>query len=419
VFAAGTFAFPTVTGDFSVTGLGFEPKMVVLFGGNQATEDTLLTGLTRPGIFLSLCTVDWDGVGIKTFCLSIAGNTSAHTVSDPVGYVRCAGHAGERPIRMQDSSGSGGIDYRASLITFDPDGFTLTVSHAAPGNRPIHWWAMAGDVVAAFAANTAGSFDTGFPIHSFLAMNGPATGGGDEVAWGGDSWLHFGTSHYPTDASTLDARVSATTHTGCLPSSGAGRQGFTEQFQYEGVPGNRVCHDLSAAGPAILSGYVLVQPDVVNGTEAVITNVGSITDYTHVSWMGNDGTAGAVVTPATIGNVTSVSVPDWFDRFDLVMFSTINGATASLGTAELRYGLGVLHPDYQGCVVMGADGSFYQSSSKCAARCTAAGAQAAEGTILGSTFELETVLGGSIDVSYHAFGRPELGWLPSIYRRVR
>lgn len=411
-YAAGSFAFPTSTGDYSVTGLGFEPEMVVLFGGNQATEDTLLTGLTRPGIFLSICAKHYSTPGaINKFCISIAGNTAGG--GSTVGFSRAA-----VPVRMQNNVSASGIDYRASAITFDPDGFTLTVSHAAPANRPIHWWAIAGGVASAFANNLAGTFAGGFEVKSLLGLNGPATGGGAEIQTNSDSWLHFGTSHYPGNAGTLDTRYSGTTHTGCLPSSSAGRQGFTEQFQYEGIPGNRLCFDISAVGPAILDGYVLVAPNALHGSSAVISNSGSITDQTIVAWLGAEGIAKALVTPATVGAMTTVPAPDHFDLFDLVMVSTINGAAAVLGSAVLRYGLGVLHEDYQGCVVMGADGSFYQSRTKMAARCTAAGVQAAEGEIQGPTFTAETVLGGSIDVTYHAFGRLSAPWLPQIYRRI-
>lgn len=424
-YAAGTFDFPLSTGDFSVTGLGFQPEMVIMFGGNQATEDTLLTGLTRPGLFLSMCAVDYaNPANLNVQSISIAGNAGGGGTT--FGYTRTFSTTGGLPVRMQNTTGSAGIDYRASQITFDADGFTLTVSHAAPGNRPIHWWAVNSEdrgLASELALDTTGFFDTGFQIESFLGMAGP-TSGNAEANTDSDSWLQFGTSHWPNNAVDLDTRFSGVTHTGINATGPGGRQGWTEAFQFSGVNAQRLVFDLGTAGPSLADGYTHAEPTVLFGTEAVISAADTdVHDQTTVVWTGIPGDARQLIGGATVGDVVSKSTPSWFDRFALVMFSTINGPIdvgAGVGSAgTLRYGLGVLHPDYQGCVAMGDDGSFYQSTTKCAANCTASGAEAVEGTILGPTFEVETVVGGAIEVTYHAFGvLKRLGMIPQIYRRV-
>jgi hypothetical protein len=417
-FAAGSFLFPTSTGDHSVTGVGFQPALVVMFGSNQATEDTLLTSVTRPGLFLSICVNDYDGVGIKTFCISIAGNTGSGGTA--IGYTRFSGHTGNAPIRMQNTTSASGIDYRANGITFDSDGFTLTVSHAAGADRPIHWWAVSDDmdVAGIHDQDTSGDFDVNFAVRSILGLNGPATGGLAEVTTNSDSWLHFGSAHYPSDAVSTTTRVSAESHTGCLPSGPLGREGFTEQFQYSGTAGNRVCFDLRDAGVAIGDDYVTATPTALHGDTVTITTNSSLTSHEVLAVLGIDGIGSVVTTPADVGDIVTTSSPSWFNKFQLVMFSTVNGANVSVSSAQLRYGLGVLHPDYQGCVVMGDDGSFFQSRSVAVAHCTAGGEETAVGEINGSNFTLETAAGGSIVVNYHAFGILEAPWTPQIYRRV-
>lgn len=421
-FAAGTFPFPTSTGTFSVTGVGFEPKMVVMFGGNQATEDTHLTGLTRPGVFLSVSSFDYFDFNINTWCLSVAGNTSGGGTT--MGYTRFSGHTGNTPIRMQATTGAANIDYRANGITFDADGFTLTVSHAAPANRPIHWWAVDGEIASWFDANTTGTFPGDFPIRSFLGLAGPV-GGGDpnENFSTTDAWLFFGTQHWPKNAESLATRYSALTHTGLNTVGAGGRQGWTEQPAYNGTNAERLVFDLGTAGPAFQESYTTSEPDVLFGTDAVVAAGDTDqTDYTNVVWMGYDGMANGLTTDPDVGDSISVSTPSWFNQFALVMFTTINGPDA-VGTGvgpegEIRYGIGVLHPDYQGCVVMGSGGSFYQSTTKCMAGHDATNLSVVEGTILGDTFELETVQNGygSFTANYHAFG-PEIRFVPDIYRR--
>lgn len=416
-YAAGGFDFPTSTGGFSVTGLGFRPKLLVMFGSNQSTVDTLLTGLTRPGLFLSLNSLDHITSAVSSFCLSFA--TNSNSGSPAVGYTRFAG-----PVRMQNTTNSAGIDYRADTLTFDGDGFSLNVTHAAPGVRPIHWWATDAPSASILGTDLSGPVaGAGFEIRSFLALSSPQSGSLVEGNTDADSWLHFGTTHYPSNAVILTDHIGRVCHTGLWLGGLGGRQGYTRQQTNSGSSGERVCLYIgSGAAGTLTEGYTLAGPQTLHGNdpEFAIIFAAGITNQQHIAFLKADGTAGDLTSPSTVGNSISVSTPSWFDEFELVMFTTVNGANVSgpFDPDQLRYGLGVLHEDYQGCVAVGDDGSFYQSRDKMAATCTAAGAQAAVGTILGPTFEMETTVGGSVVGGYHAFGPLEAPWMPQIYRRV-
>lgn len=413
MYAAGGFDFPTVSGDYSVTGLRFRPKMVVFFGSNQATVDTHLTGLTRPGLFMSVCCVDYASSStINSYCLSIAGNTQT---SDNLGYARAT-----LPIRMQDTSGGSGIDYRANAITFDPTGFTLTVSHAATGVRPIHWWASS-QFVSTTGINVGGTFSGNFPIKSGLGLSSPTSGSPTEGTTDSDSWLHFGTTHYPGNRTLTTEHVGGVCHTGCVPFTASGRQGYTQQFIRDGFAGDWLHIDLESLAAGVIGDkYKILNPDTLHGTNAVITNNGGggIDDQQLIAWTKAEGTADFLTSSASLDDPVTFFTPSWFNEFKLIMFTTVNGANVTASeTSQLRYGIGVLHEDYQGCVVFGADGSFYQSRDKMAATCTSSAAQAAVGEIQGSTFTAETVLGTGVAGIYHAFG-PLADWFPQIYRRV-
>src|SRR5262245_14574428 len=134
MYAAGGFNFPTVTGNYSVTGVGFQPQCVVMFCSNQATVGTLLTGLTGPGVGASINAITYgSSSAITSFFLALNGRADA-TRGNYRGYQGCIS-------MMTDATGAGTVDYRASTITFDGDGFTINVTNAATGVRPIHWFA--------------------------------------------------------------------------------------------------------------------------------------------------------------------------------------------------------------------------------------------------------------------------------------
>lgn len=419
-YAAGSFLFPTSTGDFSVTGVGFEPQIVVMFGSNQAAEDTLLTGLTggangRPGIFYSYNARDYTTDGqINSFCISAAGASEA---GGGQGFTRA-----KLPVRMQDDTSASNIDYRANAITFDPDGFTITVTNAAPDDRPISWWACGSDQVVwassldDYSGTVAAAYDGGFPARSIIALSGPAAGFGTEATSNADSWLWEGGVHYPHTGLTLDDRWAAEAHTGLQAGTVLGDQGFTEVFATNGTTGNRLVRGLGSVGPALVDSVWVVEPTALHGSEPEFAIGGSLDTQALFAWTSAEGLSDGFESPSVVGNTNSVSVPAWFDRWELIMFATINGDFAGTPNAELRFGVGVLHPDYQGCAVFGDDGSFFQSRQYMAATCTSAAARYASGEIQGATYEVTTEAGGQVSGIYHGFGPLEFGWVPQMYR---
>lgn len=432
MYASGMFDFPTVTGDFSVTGLGFEPQGVIMIYGNKATVGTLLTGLTGPGIGISMNALDWSSPGtILSLGLSPNGNSDANN----------ANYRGIEtgPISMQtDAATASVVDYKASAITFDVDGFTLTVSTAAGGVRPVHWFAWGGDIdigtslipmqTACVKQQMSGSptFDAGFEAWSAMVVSTVATNGFGEGNVDGSAWYSFGTGHYP-ELSVGDAQkwASSVLATQIQLTSALGRQGWTDQFVLSG-PGAgdwsfvSVSNVVNALGPLLVEGFRRHRPEAEISSQQIYINEGggAGTPWQDAIWWNSEGWTDFVTIPA--GGSVTVNHPWNFEDFEQVMFSTINGGATS---APLRFGFGMLGYDDQGCVVFGQDGSFYQSNDECAANCTAGGYSAASGVINGSSFTLTSTNAdlGDLLVVWHGWGRPRspAQWIPHIYRMVR
>src|SRR4030095_3207933 len=116
MYADGGFNFPTSTGNFSVTGIGFQPQCVIMFCSNKATIGSLLTGLTGPGVGASVNAISYgSSSAITSFFLALNGRKDTLN-GNYRGYQGC--------ISMQtDAAGAGTADYRADTITVDPGGF--------------------------------------------------------------------------------------------------------------------------------------------------------------------------------------------------------------------------------------------------------------------------------------------------------
>ncbi len=435
MYAAGGFNFPTSTGAFAVTGLGFKPVAVILMGGNKATVGSLMTGLTGPGLFISMNAQDYTTpTNVRSFGLSPNGNSDA-------------GNANYRgietgPISMQtDAATASVVDYKASAITFDSDGFTLTVATAASGVRPIHWWAFGGDIstddptamISRFVEqNMSGSptFTNAFEPLSALVLSTIGTAGFGEGNVDNNTWFSWGTAHYPAyGGSDSDTWQGSTVYTELQLFSGLGRQGFTNMIVWPSLGGSNpddenISNVISSVGPVLVEGYRRHRPYVEVDRTTMINVGGGASALQAAMWSNGEGWTDAVTVPA--GGSVTVNHPVNFEEFEVVMFSLMNGPGWSGGastTAPMRFGVGVLHTDHQGCVVFGQDGSFYQSNTECVASCAAGGYSAASGTMNGSSFTLTSTNAalGDFDLVWHAFGRakPPAQWIPHIYRMVR
>ncbi len=427
MYAAGGFDFPGSTGDFSVTGLGFEPVAVIMLGSNFATVGTLMTGQTGPGLFISVNALDYsDGTTIRSLCLAVNGNSQANN----------ANYRGfeNGPISMQTNAASAStIDYRADTITFDTDGFTIHVTHAAGSRRPIHYIAFGGEIseidptlLVSSATKQLYSgdvtFDNDYEPRSALVVGTIAAGGFGEGNVDGSAWYSFGTGHYPELAPGPNEWQSSTVYSEIQLGSPVGRQGFMHEFVWPSVGDDpeslNISNTIGALGPVLLENYRRHRPNYgVDMTQMINEgNVGSNT-WQYALWWNGEGWTDFVTTPDD-GSVT-VPHPYNFNTFEAVLFSTINGSDTSGGGTQLRFGFGILGPDYQGCVVFGDDGSCYQSVTRAVATCTGSGVSTASGQINGPSFTLTNEEGGAVSsIVYHAFGIAGRRFIPNIYRRV-
>lgn len=427
MYKTGGFDFPVSTGNFSVTGLGFQPVAVIMFGSNRPEVGTLVTGLTGPGLFISVNAKQYDSPfsAMRSLCLGINGNSDANNVSYR-GFEN-------GPISMQTDAGDAStVDYRADSITFDSDGFSINVTTAATGRRPIHWLAFGGDisesdnndmVAGAVKSNVSvdAFYNNAYEPRTALVVGTIASAGFGEGAVGGNTWFSFGTGHYPELAPDPNNWQSSTIYTQIQLSSALGRQGFTNQFVWPSVGADpeslNISNTIGALGPVLNENFRRLRPHWgTDLTQMVNEGTTGTNTWNYGMWWNGEGWTDFVSVPDD--GTATVPVPYNFRKFQAVMFSTINGAAGSGASAPMRFGFGVLGPSYQGCVVIGQDGSFYQSDSRAVATCSAAGANTASGTLNGATFTLENEEGGGLgQVVYHAFGAAGTTFLPQIYRR--
>lgn len=433
MYASGKFDFPTSAGSLAITGLGFEPQGVILIGGNKATVGSLLTGLTGPGIFISINARDWSNPSsILSVGLSPNGRSDANV----------ANYRGIEtgPISMQtDAATASVVDYKASAITMGADGFTLTISTPAPGVRPVHWFAWGGDIETGAApipmqtacvkqqfAASSPTFDAGFKAWSAMVLSTVASNGFGEGSVDGSSWFSFGTGHYP-EFSHGDAQLwaSSVVYNQIQLGSALGRQGFSNYFVLSG-PGAgdwsflNISDVLGSLGPLLTEGFRRFRPEAEIGSEQIFINEGGgsgLGGWQDCVWWNSEGWTDFVTIPA--GGSVTVPAPPNFSEFEQVMFSTPGSAVGSSGNATRQaFGFGMLGLDDQGCAVFSHDGAFYQANDECVAVCDSTGYSAASGVINGPSFTLTSTHAGLGDmlVVWHAWGKPSAGWLPQIYR---
>lgn len=139
----GSFLTPTSTGDQSYTGVGFTPRVIIYFTNRQEDNNTGSDAFQMIG---------WDtynNVGTNGHSRATFANDAAATTSTVNGWA--PGSVG----LMVDNTASTALNN--SLVSMDLDGFTLNWATVEATRRPIHYLALGGSSVLAFA----GDFDTG------------------------------------------------------------------------------------------------------------------------------------------------------------------------------------------------------------------------------------------------------------------
>lgn len=427
-FKAGTFDFKTSGGTQAITGLPGQPSGVIFFGSNQSALDTLLHGPgIVPGVFFGMAWRTLAG-GIDFQSQSNAGRVT------PASYgVRWRA----RPITMIVSGTT--LEYEASSITFDANGFTLTIATPAPGVRPIHYLAWGGFAEARGShANKGVATNHDFVLaaraYSGLAFSMFASGNNRNSQNGSACYFTMGTGNFPEDpftgpgAGDLNYATAIT-----MRAQTQTAEGWTQR--YINGPFNNT---IMAAVSSGLVGTWQTQYDHLRP-------VPTMTDLTlrlslfgspsvaSLAWWDAEGAVVSVNHPGSVGGISDHVAPARVPGVDAGLFfgTTGYGSESQLGV-NCAYIFGVITDEYQGVVAWDtgrgaapADGvaHFFQSKQACYAECLRSGGlRVSSGQIIGNTVRLTGVRvdtgapGKSGNLQMWGTSRPVM-WLPHIYRR--
>lgn len=409
---SGSFLFPTSTGLFSVTGLPWAPQGMFFIGTNSAVEDSVVS-TSAPNLFFGMVWHDYlTGLpDSQSVCLVMGGgiNVKPHPIVCAASTLGCT------------------EDYRAELFSINSDGFTLNVTDAAPGDRPISWMAFGGFEFAAGSANLAQGvfYDIGAKILTAFAFNYRTTGGiRDGCENGLYTSLYLGAAAFPTVDNPPTYSTRSWGSGGCSHFTTTGGQGFT-RTDWNINPSQQFASainiDTGDFPPVVFEDRIHLwrEDDDTIGTGGA---GGPLRWFSQ--WWQAENWNNQVTLQQAIGNITTWNSGNVFlNDIEAAMYVGILGAEAEGGAARARLGIGFITEDYQGCVAANDTGHLFQSRQYgICSNCDAFGAVAAEGTIAGHQIFWETLKNdgnqpGFGEGGLFAWGPAQGGWVPQIYRR--
>ena len=408
-WTSGNFNFPTSTGAFSITGLPFQPQGAFFICSNFAALD-VATAATYPTLGFGMVWLDY-----------LTGLPDSQAVTNVMG----AGiNVKPNPIVMTDALGCT-EEYAASFTSFNSDGFTLNVTNAAPGVRPVTWMCFGGYEVVGGSANLGSAVYTlGQKILTAFAMNYRTTGGirdGCETAR--YTSLYIGAASFPTidNPPTYNNRSWGSVGTSYFPITGA--QGFTrDDFNINPAPGFASAINISTGDfpPIVLEDRIQLWR--LNDTQ-IQTAVGGGPLRWMAQWIDAENWNNSFQPAVAVGNHSFFSSGNGFlNEIQGAIYAALLGPEAEGLGAKSRMSIGFLTEDGQGCVGATQDGYAFQSTSTfCLPNLDATGALAASGVIDGDTIDATTEINdGFVDThsgGIFCWGPPAGGWMPQIYRR--
>jgi hypothetical protein len=355
----------------------------MFFGGNQATEDALVSG-GNPGIFFGMAWTDHATELIDQQSLSniaFGSNFKPKAIS-------CAGAAG------------GTIDYQGT-VSFDSDGFTVTVNTSAPGSRLIHylmWGDFAGSHGSSIFSNDTAVYDfaldyrpqTGIGFHHWI------TGAARDGSHNEGIYYSMGVGNWPTDlipapyghqSNALSMMMRTFSQLGAI--------GYTQQFLNFLLPSTVVPVSLTVR--PWIAGSILTADDKLHpypnlDSEAIRASLHGYPTRHSMAWWAGEGSAHLVSTPALGAEGTYTARPNVTEVEAALFFGTTGYGSEQILGPNAAYTFGVLTPDYQGCVGMdtGAGNApatgtpgFFQSKTLCyVENIRSPGVRAASGEII-------------------------------------
>lgn len=357
-YKAGHFYFPTSGGSFGVD-LPFEPQGVALFGGNQSTEDALLTG-GNPGLFFGMI---WRTIGTEAVDYQSQSNTAfgVHWQNKPI---TCA------------SSGTG-VDYEASSATLDSDGFTINVTTPASGSRLVHylaWGEFDGAHGASMVEGTSTFTGMGYRPFTALMFNMFAAGSVRNGRNGSSNYYTMGVSNWPEEEDLNDAINNNIMAITFRTFTSMGSIGYTQQFANFFDTSIAIGVHSHIAG-TYLSDIEHFEPWPTHLSDGVRVRLFGSPNRSSTAWWSGEGSSHFVSTPDEAAQ-TTVTARQNLDAAEAALFFGVEYGEEQFLSPHCAYHFGVLTEDYQGCVAFDtaiggspATGtpSFFQSKQYCLA----------------------------------------------------
>lgn len=401
----GYVTVPGSAGSQSVTGLGGKPALVVFYGTNWTTEDTVVTS-SGTGLFRGMAAPKYDAPSTilnSSACVLPAGDANHMSDTYCMNMITTAGTV----------TGASSFDYYAKVTSFDTDGFTLDWTWVQNSGRKVVYVALmdVANVGAFFGTVNQSALSFGWKAGASL-LHGRWGGGG------GDSNLtaeFYGGAAYPGTSTGGWFAAGLAVHT--FPSS----SGQFYLFLDQNLPNIVV----ATAGKLVAS---------VLGTDNVVAYpTGSgLADFRFqgsasnggmvVAWDDEDSETGLKTPAASNGGTATVSGMPFAPG--LVLGYTISDEPSGPGTTSRgAAGFSVVTPDFQWCATVdGHDRGAFQSFQR--GFCDAVhNTDLHAGTVQlkSDGFVMTTVEDDISPVStlWHAFGHPTSPRRKQqIYRRV-
>jgi hypothetical protein len=386
-YKAGGFYFPTSGGSFSVSGIvPGKPQGLILFGGNQSTEEAFVSGGT-PGVFYGQAWLD-QATGLID--QQASSNTSGATAFNPDAiYMLGAGTA---------------LQYRGQVTSFNDDGFTINVLTPAPGPRWIHYLAL----YDFEGCEGSTMFSTSNAVWDFLSLGYiPQTAlsfhhwpnGADRDVLAANNWVHsMGVQNFPADlafdvngAQAIIARIQTQ----------LGGVGWTDQFAT--LFDNTITLTIRPGSV----GTILQADDKAynypaRGDEGIRFALNGYPTRHSGMWWTGDASAHSITVP-DLGQQGIITARDYIDEIEAALiFGTMGYTNTGGGNPQVLYVHGVIDQDYQGCVgfssgigaSMSGTPGFFQSKEMCyVENLRSPGVRAASGELVGN----QLVLTGEIE----------------------
>jgi hypothetical protein len=410
-YKSGSFTVPGSTGDYAVTGVGFQPQGVCFFGSNTGTLDSVVNN-SYLGVFFGLMATDWDSASLLQHVGWVSPNPKGGVLTDDCIYARTA---------VSGSTGTN-VDYRADAVSLDADGFTVNFTTVSAGTRYVHWLAWGGfDDAGMHELHSDGGDQTlslGWRVRSLLTV-GYFEGGDGEAFTDGTHWFWSGMGQYPSSGSGDFEAVNLT----CVSSA--------QQAIQVLVSGSSACaishpNHAGIAG-TILGGDLRSKPTGGSLTDLLLDYVSVSDSYDAVAFWDGESSSGLCTPSDTLSGDVVVSLDNTLvDEVAAVLMMT-TGDTNGFGTTLTgNIGFGVVTPDHQACVFLdGSEQRLYQSLTKgWCSNVNSSGAIAGTVALGTDEFTVTTTVDdgpSAQSLVYIAFGPFEAvtdDWIPHIYRII-